>query len=136
MKLLLDTHIALWAISNNVKLSEKARELILDEKNDIYYSTASVWEITIKHMAKPNQIFESGKSFAEDCNTMGYRNLPIYDIHVSYIEYLEFDDEGKHIEHQDPFARILIAQAKAEGMFLLTSDLKIPYYHENCVISV
>lgn len=53
MKLLLDTHVVLWAMNDNPKLSEKARNLILDSQNEIYYSTASVWETTIKHMLVP-----------------------------------------------------------------------------------
>jgi PIN domain nuclease of toxin-antitoxin system len=136
MKILLDTHIALWAISDDYKLSQKARELISNRKNKIYYSTASVWETTIKHMARPDMVYESGEELAEDCNAMGYENLPIYNRHISYIETLKFDDEGKNIEHHDPFDRILIAQAKAEGMVLITCDSKIPYYHEECVVSV
>jgi PIN domain nuclease of toxin-antitoxin system len=136
MKILLDTHIALWAISEDVKLPKKACKLILNEDNEIYYSTASVWEITIKHMVKPHKIYESGKEFVEDCNAMGYKNLPIYNRHVSLIETLVFDDEGKNIEHHDPFDRILIAQAKAEGMVLLSGDAKLPYYHESCIITV
>ena len=62
MKLLLDTHIVLWAMNDNPKLSEKARNLILDSQNEIYYSTASVWETTIKHMSKPEKIMINGKS--------------------------------------------------------------------------
>jgi PIN domain nuclease of toxin-antitoxin system len=87
MKILLDTHIALWAISGDAKLPEKAY-------------------------------------------------LPIYNEHVSLLETLVFDDEGKNIEHHDPFDRILIAQAKAEGMLLLSSDRKLPYYHESCIVTV
>jgi PIN domain nuclease of toxin-antitoxin system len=136
MKILLDTHIALWAISDDPKLSQKARELISNRENKIYYSTASVWETTIKHMAKPNMVYESGKDLAEDCNAMGYKNLPIYNRHISYIETLKFDGEGKNIEHHDPFDRILIAQAKAEGMVLISSDSKLPYYHEECIMTV
>jgi PIN domain nuclease of toxin-antitoxin system len=136
MRLLLDTHIILWAISNDFKLSEKARKLILDDENEIYYSTASVWETTIKYMAKPEKIYESGKELVEDCIVMGYKNLPIYNEHISFIETLVFDDEGKNIEHHDPFDRILIAQAKAEGMLLLSSDIKLPYYHESCIVTV
>jgi PIN domain nuclease of toxin-antitoxin system len=125
MKILLDTHIALWAISDDAKLSAKARELINNKENKIYYSTVSVWETAIKHIAKPNLIYESGRELAEDCNDMGYGNLPIYNKHISYIETLKFDDEGKGIEHHDPFDRMLIAQAKAEGMVLISSDAKL-----------
>ncbi len=60
MKLLLDTHIILWAMDDNPKLSNQARNLIMDTKNDIYYSSASVWKTTIKYMAKPDKIHISG----------------------------------------------------------------------------
>lgn len=136
MKILLDTHIALWAISADTKLSDKARSLIMDVNNEIYYSTASVWEITIKHMSKPDQVYESGSEFVSDCNAMGYNNLPINNRHISFIETLLFDDDGNKIEHHDPFDRLLIAQAKADGMILISSDTKLPYYHEACVVPV
>lgn len=77
MKLLLDTHIVLWALNDNPKLSEKARKLILDSQNEIYYSTASVWETTIKHMSKPEKIMISGKQFSDYCKQMGYQMLAI-----------------------------------------------------------
>jgi PIN domain nuclease of toxin-antitoxin system len=67
---------------------------------------------------------------------MGYKNLPIYNEHVAFVETLAFDDEGKNIEHHDPFDRILIAQAKSEGMMLLSCDRKLPYYHESCIVTV
>ena len=65
MKLLLDTHILLWALNDNPKLPKKAKDLILEDDNEIYYSTASVWEITIKHMAKPERIKISGKEMSD-----------------------------------------------------------------------
>lgn len=56
MKILLDTHIAIWAVLDSVELSNAAREMILNECNEIYYSAAFIWEITIKHMAHPETI--------------------------------------------------------------------------------
>ncbi len=53
MKVLIDTHIAIWAVLNDPKLPERARDIILDRENEIFYSTASVWEIAIKHMLHP-----------------------------------------------------------------------------------
>lgn len=55
MKILIDTHIAIWAVLNDPKLPSKAKEIILNEDNDIFYSTASIWEITIKHMLYPEK---------------------------------------------------------------------------------
>ncbi len=61
MKILLDTHIAIWAVLDSEELSDEARAMILDENNEIYYSAASVWEITIKHMAHPETFLYSVK---------------------------------------------------------------------------
>ena len=134
MKLLLDTHIILWALNDNPKLPEQAKCLIVDEANEIYYSSASVWEITIKHMSKPDKIHISGSTVSDMCRKMGYQMLPIADRYVEALETLVFKNEYQ--EHNDPFDRILIAQAKADGLNLLTHDAKIPFYDEDCVISV
>ena len=90
MKLLLDTHIILWALDDNPKLSYQARNLIMDEKNSIYYSAASVWEVTIKYMAKPDRIHISGSKLSDLCREMGYQMLPISDIHVKALETLVY----------------------------------------------
>ena len=134
MKLLLDTHIVLWALTDNPKLSEKARKLILDSQNEIYYSTASVWETTIKHMSKPEKIMISGKKFSDYCKQMGYQMLAIEDKHVQELESLVYHKDAQ--DHNDPFDRLMLAQAKAEGMRFVTHDTKIPNYNEACVASV
>ena len=134
MKLLLDTHILLWALNDNPKLPKKAKDLILEDDNEIYYSTASVWEITIKHMAKPERIKISGKEMSDLCVKMGYRMLPIVDDHVKKLESLVF--QNQYQTHNDPFDRIMIAQAKAESMMFVTHDAKIPFYHEACILEV
>lgn len=134
MKLLLDTHIILWALDDNPKLPEHAKNLILDAENDIYYSTASIWETTIKYMSKPDKIRLSGSKLSELCRKMGYQMLPITDSQVGMLETLVFHDE--HQVHNDPFDRIMVAQAKAEGMKFVTHDSKIPSYNEPCVIAV
>ena len=85
MKLLLDTHIILWALDDNPKLPEQAKALILDTDNDVYYSCASVWETTIKYMSKPDKIRLSGSKLSELCRRMGYHMLPITDKHVGML---------------------------------------------------
>ena len=134
MRLLLDTHIILWALNDNPKLSEQARTLIMDADNDVYYSAASVWETTIKYMAKPDKIRISGSELSELCGKMGYQMLPITDKHVGALETLVFHSE--HQVHNDPFDRIMIAQAKADGMKFVTHDSKIPFYNESCIVAV
>ena len=134
MRLLLDTHIILWALNDNPKLSEQARTLIMDADNDVYYSAASVWETTIKYMAKPDKIRISGSELSELCRKMGYQMLPITDKHVGALETLVFHSEYQ--VHNDPFDRIMIAQAKADGMKFMTHDSKIPFYNESCIVAV
>lgn len=134
MKLLLDTHIILWALDDNPKLPRQAKALIVDARNDIYYSSASVWETAIKYMSKPDKIRISGFRLSELFREMGYQMLPITDKHVGALEILVF--HGGHQVHNDPFDRIMIAQAKADGMKFVTHDSKIPFYNESCVITV
>ena len=134
MKLLLDTHIILWALNDNPKLPDIARALIMDLENDIYFSTASVWETAIKYMSKPDKIHISGSKLSDLCRSMGYQMLPITDKHVKALETLVY--HNKNQEHNDPFDRIMIAQAKAEGLIFVTHDSKIPAYQESCVMSV
>lgn len=134
MKLLLDTHIILWALDDNPKLPIRAREMILDNQNEIYYSVASVWETSIKYMAKPDKIYISGSELAALCRKMGYVMLPIIEEHVKALETLVYHNE--HQSHNDPFDRIMIAQAKADRLQFITHDSKIPFYKEDCVIFV
>lgn len=134
MKLLLDTHIILWALNDNPRLSSKARALITDLKNDIYYSTAAIWETTIKYMARPDKIYLGGSELSDLCGKMGYQMLPITDRHVKALETLIF--HNSHQTHNDPFDRIMVAQAKADGLKFLTHDAKIPFYEEPCIIAI
>ena len=134
MRILLDTHIAVWAVLNAPKLPDKARQMILDEENEIFYSTASVWEITIKHMLHPDKIRMSGNILEKGCEDNGYIVLPILNDHVSYLETLPRPQNAP--KHNDPFDRIMVAQAKAEKLMFLTHDSLIPYYKEPFIIPV
>ena len=134
MKILLDTHIAIWAVLDSAELSDAAKAIILDENNEIYYSAASVWEITIKHMAHPETFLYSGKHLAKGCEANGFISLPIFNKHSAELETLERPKDAPL--HKDPFDRILLAQAKSEGMKFMTHDTLMPYYNESFVISV
>lgn len=134
MKILLDTHIILWALENNIKLTEIARKIIENEQNQIYYSTASVWEITIKHMVHPEKMCIDGRSFSEKCRGSGFEMLPVYDRHVYGLETLARPDDAP--PHNDPFDRIMLSQAKVDGLRFITHDSLIPYYNEECVLVV
>lgn len=101
---------------------------------EIFYSTASVWEITIKHMLHPDKLRINGDLLEKGCEENGYIVLPILNKHVSVLETLKRPKDAP--KHNDPFDRILVAQAKAEGIMFLTHDSLIPYYDEPFIISV
>lgn len=134
MKILIDTHIAIWAVLNDPKLPERAKNLILDEGNEIFYSTASVWEVTIKHMLHPDKIRLDGRLLEKGCEENGYIVLPVFNNHVVTLETLKRPESAP--KHSDPFDRIMIAQAKTENLMFLTHDSLIPYYGEPFIISV
>ena len=134
MKVLIDTHIAIWAVLNNPKLPKQAKDIILDKENDIFYSTASVWEITIKHLLHPDRLRINGSLLEKGCEENGYFVLPILNKHVSALETLKRLENAPR--HNDPFDKIMIAQAKTEGLMFLTHDSLIPYYNEPFIIPV
>ncbi|MCM1100957.1 MAG: type II toxin-antitoxin system VapC family toxin [Acetatifactor muris] len=82
MKVLIDTHIAIWAVLNDPRLPMQAKDIILNKDNVIFYSTASVWETTIKHMLHPDKFRMNGKLLEKGCEENGYNVLPILNKHV------------------------------------------------------
>jgi len=134
MKILLDTHILLWALLDAERLSEKSRMLIADLDNEIYYSAASVWEIAIKHKKSPARVPFSSDQIAGFCDDAGYMCLNMTLWHAIETEGLRVK-EGATVQN-DPFDRMLIAQAKHENMPLLTRDGVMRYYDEPCVMFV
>lgn len=134
MNLLLDTHILIWALNDDPRLPEKARELILDENNVIYYSTVSVWEAAVKHAIRPDNVTFSGKELAGFCREAGFLPVELREKHVLALETVTRAAGAP--PHHDPFDRTLIAQAKAENLFFVTHDARIPYYEEKCILPV
>lgn len=124
MNLLLDTHIALWAIVGDSRLSSEARALIGDPANSIYFSAASVWEIAIKHAIAKKDMPVSGAEAARLFFESGYIELPVKAMHAAATERLP-------PLHADPFDRILVAQAHSEPLVLLTRDVKVLAYGGN-----
>lgn len=127
MRLLLDTHVALWAITDSPRLADHARSLILDPLNSIHISTASVWEIAIKHMLGKGDMPVSGTQAAAHFQAAGYIELPITNAHVALLETLP-------PHHADPFDRLLIAQALAEPLRLLTHDATLKLYSDSIIM--
>ncbi len=134
MKILCDTHIIIWYITGDHRLSEKARKLIDDESNEIYFSLISIWEVAIKHGRRPDKLTLSAKDFANFCDEQGFLEYPLYQKHIFTIDTLSRPTNVP--EHHDPFDRLLLSQAKADGLTFLTNDTLIPYYNEPCILSV
>jgi PIN domain nuclease of toxin-antitoxin system len=123
VNLLLDTHIALWAIVDSPRLSGVARELILAPRATIWISSASIWEIAIKHGLARGDMPVSGQEALGYFRAAGYLFLPVEPEHAAALE-------GLPSHHQDPFDRLLIAQALAEPMRLLTHDEVVAHYSD------
>lgn len=132
MNILLDTHIAIWAISNHPNLSEKARKLISDPDNTIYFSSVSVWEVLLKHDSPKNNLTLTPDQFVGYCEESGYYQLHMSARHVMAASSLDLSKVDR--EHRDPFNRILLSQAKSENYSFLTHDPRIPLYNEKCTI--
>ena len=127
-KILLDTHVLLWWIDNEKYrlIGEQATKAIADPGNEIYLSAVSTWEIAIKRnlgsLIAPSDI----EAIAEK---KGFSALPISLFHGEQAGNLPFESHpvtGK--VHRDPFDRMLIAQAQAEGMYLMTKDAAFKAY--------
>lgn len=121
MKLLLDTHILLWAAGAPAKLSEKARDLIDDSANELLFSVASLWEISIKRGLGRADFEADPRLLRRGLLDHGYDELPIASNHVVAIDSLP-------AIHGDPFDRLLVAQAIVEGALLLTRDSVLAKY--------
>ncbi len=134
MKVLIDTHIALWALMDDPKLPKEAEKILMDENNEIYYSTASVWEVAIKHCIRPDDMIVDGRLFEKGCEDNGYKVLPIFNRHAFMLSSLKRPDNAP--KHNDPFDRLLICQSKAESMKFLTHDSLLSDYNEECIIYV
>ena len=130
MNLLLDTHIAIWALLDSPKLLPSSRELIMDPDNAIYVSTVSTWEIMLKRRTHPENINLTPAIFTESCKEAGFIPLSLQDKHILTADAFPPPVDG----HKDPFDRLLLAQAKTENMSLLTHDRKLSLYQEHCVI--
>lgn len=130
----MDTHVALWAIADTAKLPDDVIKLLESKDNDVFYSMASVWEIAIKHRLKPEHMPISEEMFVELCEQTGFRQLPIEAEHIFMIKTLVRPEDAP--KHNDPFDRMLLAQAKYEDIKLMTHDSMIAFYGEKCVMSV
>lgn len=136
MKILADTHILLWMLTGSDLLSETGLNILLNEENEIYYSFINIWEIAIKHLLHKEDVPFSSEIFERYCKLAGLIRLDTIPEHAHLLKTLEYDKENAPKAHNDPFDKILLCQAKYEGMKFVTHDSLIPYYNEECILSV
>ncbi len=115
MRLLLDTHIALWALADSPRLSPAARAMLKDPDNDCWFSSASAWELAIKIRLGKHRLNFPVADLEEAIVKAGFWTLPVTVRHALAIESVD-------MPHADPFDRLLLAQCQTETMRLLTSD--------------
>ena len=128
MKYLLDTHILMWMLTGDEQIGKEVKELIMDQDNQIYYSAVSPWEIEIKHLKYPEQISVSGEEFNGFCEQAGFIALPIAGKYVGELKNIRQIDNN--LKHNDPFDKMLLAQARYENMVLITHDRKFKNYDD------
>ena len=122
MKLLLDTHAALWWVNEHEKLSSVAKALLSDDSHLLYISIVSAWEVAIKMSLGKLYDFDCGvKEFLAEMEINPVVFLPVKKRYIEIVETLPF-------HHRDPFDRLLIATATAEDMTIITADDNIRKY--------
>ncbi|HUH06019.1 MAG TPA: type II toxin-antitoxin system VapC family toxin [Kofleriaceae bacterium] len=122
MKLLLDTHVWLWWNTEPERLASKARAQIADPTNGVFLSAASVWEMAIKRRLGKLPLPEPVATYvARRLSTDDIHAMPVTCEHAAAVETLE-------LVHRDPFDRLLVVQARYEGMRLLTVDEQVLAY--------
>lgn len=123
MKLLLDTHILLWAANDPQRLSETTRALLLEPANTLYFSAVSLWEIVIKRGLGRSDFIVDPHRLRRLLLENGYTELVVTSEHVLQVDRLP-------ALHKDPFDRLLIAQAQTEALLLVTVDCMVVQYQD------
>jgi PIN domain nuclease of toxin-antitoxin system len=123
MRILLDTHILLWAISTPERLSAQARAAILSADNEVLFSAASIWEIAIKAALRRADFVARPDVVVEEAMEIGFVELPVRSMIAARVADLP-------LIHRDPFDRLLIAQALVETAMLYTADKQLLAYSE------
>jgi PIN domain nuclease of toxin-antitoxin system len=122
MRVLVDTHALLWAVTGDRKLSKRAHSVLASFTNEVFVSAASAWEITTKHrLGKLPSAEELVADFARIVEQLGFQPLPISIDHAQRAGNLPGD-------HRDPFDRMLIAQAQSENLALVSNEQIVDHY--------
>jgi len=122
MRILVDTHVFLWDLLDDHRSSRKAREILSSDEHQLYFSLVSLWEIAVKiKTGKLNSVGSSVSYIRDEMEEYRMELLPIRYEHILQLERLP-------LHHSEPFDRLLIAQAVAESLPILTHDEKFPLY--------
>ena len=121
MRCLLDTHIVIWAMVGSGKLSDRALSILQNHDNVFYVSSASIWEVSIKHSVRPEEIPITAEQMIRFCRNSGIVELPVRFSHAQKVSTLP-------VYHNDPFDRMLVAQASEENLNLVSHDHRLPPY--------
>jgi PIN domain nuclease of toxin-antitoxin system len=127
LKVLLDTHIALWMAQGAKQLSQRARKIAKQPDAALFISAAAIWEIAIKHAKGHLPVHPRDARAA--FRLAGFVELPVSADHTEAIADLPL-----YADHADPFDRIMVAQALHEAMPLLTADAKLWRYHPSLIL--
>ncbi len=130
MNLLLDTHIALWAVTGSSKLHPDTIRTIRDPKSTVFVSVATIWEIAIKfarNKGLSDDMPISGTQAREVFKLAGYQLLRIEADHAAFVDQLP-------MLHGDPFDRLIVAQCKVDGLRLITRDSKVAAYDPSIML--
>jgi PIN domain nuclease of toxin-antitoxin system len=121
VRVLLDTHLLLWAVASSRRLPKEARSVILDAANEVFYSAASVWEVAIKSALRRRDFNANPAVLVRALAQSGFAELPVTAAHAARVG-------GLPALHRDPFDRMLVAQSLTEPMTLLTNDAVLAGY--------
>ncbi|MCO5156527.1 MAG: type II toxin-antitoxin system VapC family toxin [Aquamicrobium sp.] len=122
MRLLLDTHVAIWAIDTPERIPEHIHLLLREAYPNVFVSAAAVWEIAIKHpLGRSDAPPVSGYQAMAEFEAAGFALLDVSAAHAAFVERLP-------LHHGDPFDRLMLAQAIVEGMQFVTYDRHLSRY--------
>ncbi|MBR4703397.1 MAG: type II toxin-antitoxin system VapC family toxin [Oscillospiraceae bacterium] len=134
MKILLDTHILLWALTDDPHLPSKARRLIENPDNTVFYSIVSPWEVEIKRLAHPKEMALGAEELVGYCAESGFHCLPVREEHIFLLGSLQ--REPLSPPHRDPFDRIMVCQCASDNLLFVTHDALIAGYTDPCIFFV
>ena len=132
MKILLDTHVVIWALTDDGRLTKAVRERILSPDNIVFFSVVSLWEIAIKNQKAPEKCPYHESEIFEYCKGAGFEIIPVLPEHITGLRGLQ-EKKDRNLSNNDPFDRLILSQAKIENCIMLSHDTNFKNYDEKCI---